>query len=285
MGIVNKMARSFNGSAGTSYILPKSIGFAAAAGNMYSSMQDMQKLTRWMMDGWSHPEVLDPQLRREWMSSSFLTADGVSLVGTPFEIQTIVVPDHFFYPGTTYQLVGKGGGINGYSAFVGVVPALNLSISCGWTKLLDGGFHAKQIMSRLLPTIRNQLISTWAPSLLAYQGGYEYTQQPCAGFPRRNAATISRRNTGLEFELALPTCLDPPAGPRLVGALQFVNSSLAYVLFSGANNTLLRAQSNCMVRFEVSASNIMQLKFKFSDDGTVSSAIALFDPDSENIPE
>ena len=269
--VMARMARSFNSSSGDrGYILPKSIGFAAAAGNMYSTTNDMLKLARWLLDDWDKPEVLDPQLRREMLRMSVMTADGVFLVGAPWEVQ--MIRDE--RAGASYQLVGKGGNIEGYSAYIGMVPALNLSISCAWTAQLDETGIANQLISMLVPQVVTQLASRFPTRLLVYEGSYQYTQHDSSLGPwgQHFNATISRTNSGLECAIALPRSLSPI--PQLIGELEFVNSSFAYLLVSSATTTLLRAQPSCFVRMARSGNYLLQLKFKFSDDGVVRSVVA-----------
>jgi len=67
--------------------------------------------------------VLDGSLRRQLLLPEFVLGHGKALVGAPWEIQML---------DDGWPLVGKAGNVPGYSAYTGIVPALNISIVVMW---------------------------------------------------------------------------------------------------------------------------------------------------------
>lgn len=112
--ILKRMAKAYSNEV---EIPMYDLGWVAPAGQMYSTVRDMSRLCSFYL-GRNSSGILDDSLRRQLMLPGFVLRGGHSLIGAPWEIQMLE---------DGWPLVGKSGNVPGYSAYTGVVPALNVS--------------------------------------------------------------------------------------------------------------------------------------------------------------
>jgi len=118
--ILKRMAKAYSNE---SEIPMYDMGWVAPAGQMYSTVRDMSRLCSFYL-GSTGNVILDESLRRQLMLPGFVLQGGHSLIGAPWEIQMLE---------DGWPLVGKTGNVPGYSAYTGLVPALNVSIVVMWS--------------------------------------------------------------------------------------------------------------------------------------------------------
>eukprot|EP00931_Biecheleriopsis_adriatica_P068766 TRINITY_DN42677_c0_g1_i1.p1 TRINITY_DN42677_c0_g1~~TRINITY_DN42677_c0_g1_i1.p1 ORF type:complete len:515 (-),score=47.50 TRINITY_DN42677_c0_g1_i1:143-1687(-) len=119
--VLKRMAKAYSSEA---EIPMYDLGWVAPAGQMYSTVRDMSRLCSFYLGSDSGGGILDDSLRRQLMLPEFVLQGGRSLIGAPWEIQMLE---------DGWPLVGKAGNVPGYSAYTGVVPALNISIVVLWS--------------------------------------------------------------------------------------------------------------------------------------------------------
>lgn len=133
------------------------IGWEAPAGQMYSTVNDLNKLSEFFYNAHLLPnsdyklsknDVLSADLRREMSLPCFVNPDRQTGFGTPWEI---------FYRGN-YTIRTKGGNIDGYSAMFSFIPELHLGINALFSGEFDGISFVPAAFDIILPPIVNYLI-------------------------------------------------------------------------------------------------------------------------------
>ena len=130
---------------------PVDLGWIAPAGQLFSSASDLSVLLQEILaaaDGQPSKMALRPATARALLSPLFLEPDGLSLFGMPWEMRR-----H-----SNYNVLMKGGNLEGYTALVWAVPSMRLSVSV----VLNGGsdeFVIGDLLSEaLLPAFQAALL-------------------------------------------------------------------------------------------------------------------------------
>lgn len=157
------------------------LGWAAPAGNLFSTPADLNVVTQELINGYYGRGKLLKRtaLYRQIMQPQFMDNSGVSGIASPYEIAVI----------NSYQVQRKGGNIGGYSALIAVVPALgvsmSLTINSGFDELGDPGLHFLTTIVdafsamylrleplRRFPTPPTASLSDYIGNYTAFQAGY-----------------------------------------------------------------------------------------------------------------
>lgn len=93
------------------------LGWIGPAGQMYSTLNDLNKFTVFFLDG--NPSILSPSVRQQMLLPVFINRDQKTGFGTPWEV--------LFE--SNYTILTKGGNVLGYSALFSFVPELKLGVS------------------------------------------------------------------------------------------------------------------------------------------------------------
>lgn len=142
---------------------PQDLGWLSPAGQMYSTVDDLAKLSNFLMSAYNYTAptlpVLQKETIREMLLPLFLNPDGQTQFGTPWEMRLI----------QNYLVRRKGGNLLGYSGLFSFVPDLQLGVNILWSGATNE-FNASMIVyDILIPALTNALASV----------------QPKAGYPSK----------------------------------------------------------------------------------------------------
>eukprot|EP01116_Phalansterium_solitarium_P017147 TRINITY_DN414_c0_g1_i1.p1 TRINITY_DN414_c0_g1~~TRINITY_DN414_c0_g1_i1.p1 ORF type:complete len:245 (-),score=72.94 TRINITY_DN414_c0_g1_i1:96-830(-) len=151
-----------------------SFGWGSPCGQAYSSVTDLLQLVSALMSP-GDSGVMHAATSREMLLNLFVNADGVSMIGTPWE-SAYQAP---------YVVRSKGGNVDGYSALVSLVPELQLGLTMLWNGGVDEFAWANSSWSVLLPAFVSALSLLQPPvplppNISSYVGFYvlgPYTAQ------------------------------------------------------------------------------------------------------------
>lgn len=248
--VQSRMAIPYTNEGPTPYF-NSSIGFVAPAGQMYSTINDLMKLGRFLLG--IEGTLFDDGLRREMLLPAFLYRDGSFVVGFPYETELLT--------DEKWPMVAKAGNIMGYSAVIAVIPMLNLSFAGLWSGPNEGGDSAAAMFEEVLPSFVAWLRSARPlPHLPANPDAYVGVYQ----FP----------SAGLVFNISK---LSLPAGEALlissfVGGINQFNFFLHFYDETSAylDNFGTDFQASCFVEMAVSFINEW-VTFTLGADGTAQS--------------
>jgi len=144
------------------------LGWIAPAGQMYSTVADLNTLTRLLM----HPDernnvFMYPSSIREMALPAYLNPSGLSLFSTPWEA-------FFMEP---YLVRTKIGNIYGFTALTSFIPDLKLSINILWNSQSDPDVFVMELYPLILPVfysvlMENQVLPPLPPNPTMYVGTY-----------------------------------------------------------------------------------------------------------------
>ncbi|XP_065903484.1 putative beta-lactamase-like 1 isoform X2 [Dysidea avara] len=120
--VKSRMATGYNTDGSEDPLL--NLGWAAPAGQMYSTINDLMKFARFFTSAGQDGKVLRSDFVREMMLPVFVDYDFFTGFGTPFEM---------LLEGT-YLIRSKGGIVGGFSGYMTFIPELELS----YVVLLNG---------------------------------------------------------------------------------------------------------------------------------------------------
>lgn len=174
------------------------LGWAAPAGGMYSSLNDLTKLGM-MFTRPSNQTLFKPSTVRQMALPVDIAPDGLTLWGSPFEM--------VFSNG--YLVRGKGGNIDSYDAYFSFVPELELGINIlmsGRSISLSASEFGREAYTKLLPVLNRTLFNLEETTVFpidskAFTGWYIVNQTSFFTMEIfRYNATITERNGVLLFK-------------------------------------------------------------------------------------
>jgi len=144
------------------------IYWTAPAGQMYSTLEDMTKLGK-MFTQPSKQALFRPSTLREMMSPGNVAPDGITVWGSPWEMEQL---EHFL-------IRGKGGAIDSYAGFFSVVPELELGMNLfiSTTSFLKG-IGSGPSASRITHEIYKMLLPVLNKTLFDLEGFSSFPVDP-----------------------------------------------------------------------------------------------------------
>jgi CubicO group peptidase (beta-lactamase class C family) len=206
------------------------IGWSAPAGQMYSSVRDLLTLATTLMSA-QDTQLLSQATLGELLAPLFMNADGETLFGTPWEAR--------FQNG--YLLRRKGGNIDGYAAFVAMVPELHLASVVMWNGQVDEFEVADAFLSTALPALSSALSSLQPPPALPpnpaqYAGTYTSQDPPITGVVTVvNNTLVITGDMSLTLNYISPSLLSIVAPSGVMSCLDLALNGIQgeYVQFAG----------------------------------------------------
>lgn len=174
------------------------LGWAAPAGGMYSSLNDLAKLGM-MFSRPSNQTLFKPSTVREMALPVDIAPDGFTLWGSPFEM--------VFSNG--YLVRGKGGNIDSYDAYFSFVPELEIGINIlmsGRSISMSASEIGREAYTKLLSVLNRTLFNLEEAAVFpidskAFTGWYIVNQTSFSTMEIfRYNATIIERNGVLLFK-------------------------------------------------------------------------------------
>ena len=179
------------------------IGWAAPAGQIYSTIDDLAKLGM-MFAQPDKQKLFKPATIREMMTPKDITPDGFTVWGSPFEM---VFKEHVL-------VRGKGGNIDTYSAAFSVIPELalgaNILISTTYYLQADASQGSTLLYDLLVPRLNETLFEIQRASHFPvdpapFIGKFEITRtDPITGTKDIFNITINSIENFLRFDYPLP---------------------------------------------------------------------------------
>ncbi|XP_065902491.1 putative beta-lactamase-like 1 [Dysidea avara] len=136
------------------------LGWAAPAGQMYSTVNDMMKLAQFFNSFGQGYGILSPDYVKQMLLPAFIDYDGVTVWGTPWEMAFL----------DSYLVRSKGGIITGYSGLMTFLPELQLS----YIILISGQIPLTGVLSYPY----DLLINAFVPVLSNMQPNYPAPHNP-----------------------------------------------------------------------------------------------------------
>jgi len=136
------------------------MGWAYPAGSMYANVEDLARLAVGLLAAANATAAagrlaLSPGAARELLGPQFYNRDGLTMVGSPWEIR--VVPAGAAAAGANVLALQKGGNLPGYSTVLVLVPALELSLSAAFNGGVDEFAFAQDALAALVPPLVSTL--------------------------------------------------------------------------------------------------------------------------------
>jgi CubicO group peptidase (beta-lactamase class C family) len=205
---LNDALSYFPGTLTVNPAIAVDLGWAAPAGNLFSTPADLNTLAHELIEGYfGRGKLLKrTSLYRQSMLPQFIDNSARSGFASPYEIAIL----------NSYQVERKGGNLDGYSALIAVVPALGVSmtltINSGFDELGAPGLHFLETVVdafsamyiRLEPT---RVFPTPPNSFRDYAGTYSAFQ---AGVNTGITATLGKSTTN-PTQLSLAVTISPMA--------------------------------------------------------------------------
>ena len=196
------------------------LGWAAPAGQMYSTIDDLAKLGM-MFAQPDKQKLFKPATLREMMTPKDITPDGFTVWGSPFEM---VFKEHVL-------VRAKGGNIDTYSATFSVIPELalgaNILISTTVYLQADASKGSTSLYNLLVPILNETLFEVQRHSHFPiepapYVGKFELTRtNPINGTNVTSNVTIRNIENILRFEY-------PPLGAKAWVEMRYIGESLVF---------------------------------------------------------
>jgi len=161
------------------------IGYAAPAGQMYSTIEDLMTLGRYFTG--VAGELFDDGFRKELLMPGFVWRDGAFLQGQPWETQLVA---------GNWLLLAKGGNIWGYSAVIGMIPPLNLTVAVAWSGGTDETSFVGEAFDKVVPEFVQALV-TVRPALPLPKDPSRYVGNYTAAMPVLGATSAVSINVRL----------------------------------------------------------------------------------------